>query len=76
MHPAMSQLHTPSPIFTRHESAAYSRVCLRTLDSAIANGNIQVIRIGRSLRIRKSALDAFLEACETRVNPKRRPARR
>lgn len=65
-------VETLKQLLTRHESAAYITTCLRTLDEKIASGDIPVIRIGKAIRIRRSALDAFLEASESRANPKRR----
>lgn len=63
-------------LLNRVEAAEYIRTSQRTLDQNLANGNIAVIHVGRRVLIRKAALDAFLEANESRVNPKRRAARK
>lgn len=72
--------HSTSPkdsqalLLTRPEAAAKLAISLRTLDEQIANGNLPVCRIGRSVRFRPSSLDYFIEANETRLNAKRRAA--
>ncbi|MEI7912480.1 MAG: helix-turn-helix domain-containing protein [Verrucomicrobiota bacterium] len=58
-------------LLTRHEAARQLATCLRTVDEAIAKGDIEVIKIGRSVRIRPSALELFIEARAIRINPRR-----
>jgi len=58
-------------LLTRHEAASQLATCLRTVDEAIAKGDIEVIKIGRSVRIRPSALELFIEARAIRINPRR-----
>ncbi len=65
----------PSALLTRQDVASRLATCLRTVDEAIAKGDLEVIKIGRSVRIRPSALELFIEARATRLNP-RRPVRK
>lgn len=57
-------------LLTRHDVAHALSSCLRTVDDAIASGSIEIVRIGRSVRIRPSALKEFIEARATRLNPR------
>lgn len=63
-------------LLDRPQSAHYLNVCLRTLDEKTADGSIACVRIGRAVRFRVSALDAFVSANETTVPAKRRAATR
>lgn len=56
-----------TPLLTRQESAARLSQSVRTIDNLIASGDLPVVRIGRSIRIRPSAIDYFIEARESRV---------
>jgi excisionase family DNA binding protein len=58
-------------LLTRQDAALALSTCLRTVDEAIASGDIEIVRIGRSVRIRPSALELFIEARTTRRNPRR-----
>jgi excisionase family DNA binding protein len=58
-------------LLTRQDVARSLSTCLRTIDEAIASGDIEIVRIGRSVRIRPSALEEFIEARITRRNPRR-----
>ena len=49
---------------TRNEVATLLNVSLRTVDNWIQGKAIQVVKIGRSIRITKSALDDFIQ-CRT-----------
>ena len=51
-------------LLNRHEVADLLQVSLRTVDQHMALGNLRVIKIGRSVRVRMSALDEFLDARE------------
>lgn len=51
-------------MLTRESAAEWLAVSLRTLDLHIANGDLQVCRIGRSVRIRPVTLERFVEARE------------
>lgn len=48
------------PVFTRTEAVKWSTLSLSTLDRFIKSEELEVIRIGRAVRIRKSSLEAFL----------------
>jgi excisionase family DNA binding protein len=48
------------PLLTAHDVADRTRVSLRTVRRWIADDELEVVQLGRSVRIRKSALDAFL----------------
>ena len=61
-------------LLTRPQAAAVLAVSLRTFDERVARGEIQCVRIGRACRFRRAALDYYVEACETRLTPKRRAA--
>lgn len=57
------QLHAPqtTPILlTRDEAAARLSICVRMLDTAIHTGKIETVKIGRAVRIRQEALEAFI----------------
>ena len=73
---ASQQKHSTSTtaaasLLTRQDAALALSTCLRTVDEAIASGDIEIVRIGRSVRIRPSALELFIEARTTRRNPRR-----
>ena len=51
-------------MMTRHEAAQYLNISLRTLDEQIYQKEVQVVRIGRSVRLRKERLDEFITARE------------
>lgn len=58
-------------LLTRQDVALALATCLRTVDEAIASGDLEIVAIGRSVRIRPSALEAYIEARSTRRNPHR-----
>jgi excisionase family DNA binding protein len=64
-------LSTSIALLTRQDTALALATCLRTVDEFIASGDLEIVRIGRSVRIRPSALEAFIEARTTRRNPRR-----
>ncbi len=49
---------SPKDILTIREAAEHLRVSERTLKRHLAAGHIQVLKVGRLVRIRKSDLDA------------------
>lgn len=61
-------------LYTRPQAAAKLAISQRNFDEQCALGNIPVVKIGKSSRFRPSALEYFIEANETRHNPKRRAA--
>lgn len=58
-------------LMTRKEAAESLGVALRTVDALTASGDLPVVRIGKAVRFRPSALELFCEANETRKNPRR-----
>jgi len=69
--PLLNSASAALSLLTRQDAAIALATCLRTVDEAIASGNIEIVRIGRSVRIRPSALESFIDARTTRVNPRR-----
>ncbi len=63
-------------LLTRSEAASQLGVSLRTIDVLIASGDLQFVKIGRCVRFRPSAFEFFVEAHETRTNPRRRKSHR
>lgn len=61
-----------APLLTRQRGAATLGVSLRTVDELIASGDIPVVRIGKSVRFRPEALENFIDARETRINPRKK----
>jgi excisionase family DNA binding protein len=56
----------PPELIDRHEAARRLSLSVRTIDELIASGDLSVVRIGRTVRIRPSAIAYFVEARETR----------
>ena len=71
----MANASASTLLLTRPEAAARLATCIRKLDLLIASGDIAVVRIGKSVRIRPSALDYFIESRESRVNNTHRTQR-
>lgn len=72
--PPNPQLNSATPtasLLTRQDVALALSTCLRSVDEAIASGDLEIVAIGRSVRIRPSALESFIEARVTRRNPGR-----
>ena len=65
-------MHETASLLNRPQSAALLAVSLRTFDERVANGEIPCVKIGRSSRFRRVSLEAYIEACETRLSPSRR----
>ena len=55
--------HTSDPLLTPAEAAAYIGVTENTLSvwRCVGRYNIQFVKVGRLVKYRKSALDAFLD---------------
>jgi len=60
-----------APLLNRKEAGIILGVSLRTVDELVSTGDIPVVRLGRSVRIRPSAIDYLIEARETRTNPRK-----
>jgi excisionase family DNA binding protein len=69
--PQLNPTTAAASLLTRQDAALALSSCLRTVDEAIASGDIEIVRIGRSVRIRPGALELFIEARTTRRNPRR-----
>ncbi len=52
----------PTPALSLNEAAAIVGVSAQTIRKEIRLGNLPAFRIGRQIRIRPEALDAFMEA--------------
>lgn len=59
-------------LLTRIEAAEALAISARKLDMLVASGDLQSVRIGRSVRFRPSALELFVEARESRMNPRKK----
>lgn len=57
-------------LLTRKEAAESLRQSVRMVDMLIASGELPAVRIGRSVRIRPSAIEYFISARESRVKVK------
>ena len=64
-----------APLLNRKDAGSQLAVSLRTVDELISSGNLPVVRLGRAVRIRQSAIDYLIEANETRRNPRTGKAR-
>ena len=58
-------------LLTRIEAAEALAISPRKIDLLTASGDLKVVRIGRAVRFKRSALDEFINAHESRSNPKR-----
>ncbi|MFI2795168.1 helix-turn-helix transcriptional regulator [Haloferula sp. A504] len=63
------------PLLRRPQVAELLNVSIRTVDYLLAAGELPCIRIGRSVRVRRSAVEFFVEARETRHWERRRRRR-
>lgn len=61
-------------LLDRNQTAQILGVSLRTVAKLIADGELKVVRIGASVRVRPSSIDYFCEARETSLSSKRRKA--
>ena len=62
----MSPTDNPDPLLTLPEAADYAGVSKYTLRRCIASGDLEAIRVGSQLlRIRRSALERFLDSGST-----------
>lgn len=56
-----------SLLLKRTEAAEALRQSIRNTDKLIASGALPSVRIGRSVLVRKTSIDAFIDARESRV---------
>lgn len=69
--PRLPRSTTPAAsLLTRQDAALALSTCLRTVDEAIASGDLEIVKIGRAVRIKPSALELFIEVRTTRRNPR------
>jgi excisionase family DNA binding protein len=59
-----------STLLKRPEAAERLRQSIRQTDKLIASGALPSVRIGRSVLVRESAIEYFIEARESRVKIK------
>ncbi|TAE90219.1 MAG: DNA-binding protein [Verrucomicrobia bacterium] len=57
-----------TPLITRQEAAEILRQSVRKIDMLIVSGDLPAVRIGRSVRIRKTSIDLFVESRESRTH--------
>ena len=69
---AAARLANEDPLLTQAELAEYLSVSARTARTIMEERRITVVAIGRSLRVRQSAADAYIVAC---TQPAARPVR-
>lgn len=62
-------------LLTRNEAAATLSLSVRMIDELVKSGDLQTVRIGRAVRFRPSALEYFIEARESRMNPRKKGGR-
>ena len=62
-------------LMTRQEAAESLSVSIRKLDLLIASGDLPVVRMGKAVRVRPSAIEYFIEARESRMNPRKKGGR-
>ena len=68
-------MQTTTTLLTRRQVAETLAVSIRTVDELIHTGDLPVVRLGgKSVRFRPAAIQLFIEASESRRNP--RTARR
>lgn len=58
-----------SALLTRKETAAHLKIALRSLDVFVKSGELSVVRLGKTVRIRPGALDEFITARDLRTRP-------
>lgn len=61
---------TNSTLLKRTEAAERLRQSVRNTDKLIASGELPSVRIGRSVFVRESSIEYFIEARESRVKVK------
>lgn len=69
-HPLLNSSIATASLLTRQDSALALSICLRSVDEAIASGELEIVKIGRAVRIKPSSLELFIEVRTTRRNPR------
>ena len=69
---APSLAENPDPLFTKDQLAEYLSISGRTARVLIEERRLDVVAIGRSLRVRRSTADRYILAC---TQPATRPVR-
>ena len=59
------QAPSASPVFRSPEACDYLKVGETTLRGLVADGKISVVRVGRSIRFTRWALDEYLRSVES-----------
>jgi len=68
-------IETSKQLMTRQEAAESLSVSIRKLDMLIASGDLPVVRMGKAVRVRPSAIEYLIEARESRGPAKRKGGR-
>ena len=66
----MPNAHT-TPLLTRRQAAEALAVSIRTIDELTHTGDLPCVKLGKCVRFRAAALQLFIEASESRRNPRR-----
>lgn len=69
--PGRRDVINPDPLLTVPEAAAYLGVPAHWMRRAIHERRLPVLRVGRNVRLRRSALDEYLAAHTTPARPRR-----
>ena len=68
----MARPPSEDPLMTAQEIATECHLSLRTVRSLIANGELEIVQVGRAVRIRRSVCAAMLRRCQHRRSPGRK----
>jgi excisionase family DNA binding protein len=60
------------PLMTAQEFATESHLSLRKVRGLIADGELEIVQVGRAVRIRRSVYAAFLRRYQRRRSPRRK----
>lgn len=69
--PSRADVVNPDPLLTVPEAADYLGVPVHWMRRAIHERRLPVLRVGRNVRLRRSALDDYLTTCTTPAAPRR-----
>ena len=68
----MARTPSEDPLMTAQEIATESHLSLRTVRSLIDDGELEIVQVGRAVRIRRSVYAAWLRRCQHRRSPRRK----